>query len=130
VLQPIAILSENAGTLQIVNLDLDHWQAPKGVRGTIAAAQDMLSKFSKPTRPTAPPPDPLRDLASRALDAAVAFASGATANDIGGLTEACEAAGLLTLANALDRLAKAPDLPHALRTAYVANEVRGALMWS
>ena len=127
VLQPIAIFSEKADTLEVVNLDLDHWQAPKGVRAAIDAAQEV---FAKPTRPTAPPPDPVRDLATRALDAAVAVATGTKANDIGTLTEGCEAAGLLTLANALDRLARTPDISRALRTAYIANEVRAGLMWS
>jgi hypothetical protein len=127
VLQPIAVFSEQADTLQVVNLDLDEWRAPSGVRAAIDAAQEI---FGRPTRPTAPPPDPLRDLANRALDAAVALATGATANDIGSLIEACEAAGLLTLANALDGLRKTPDVSHALRAAYVAIEVRAALMWS
>lgn len=125
VFRPITLIAEKAGTLEVVNLDLDEWLRPRDLRSAFESAQEL---FAKPSAPTAPPHDPLRDLASRALDAAAAVAANAKPADLDALTSACESAGLLSLANALESMAQSRSIAHALRTAYLASEVRTALI--
>ena len=127
ILRPIAILSDEDGGLSVVNLDLDHWQAPKMIHAVVDAAQETLSS---PVTPAAPPSDALRTLAARAIDVATAIAAGTKAADLDEVTRSCEAAGLLTLANQLERMSEQPDIRQVLGTAYIAGEIHAALMWS
>jgi hypothetical protein len=127
ILRPIAILSDENDGLSVLNLDLDHWQAPKMIHAVVDAAQEALTS---PLAPAAPPSDPLSTLAARAIDVAAAIAAGTKAADLDEVTRSCEAAGLLTLANQLERMSEQPDIRQALGTAYIAGEIHAALMWS
>ena len=126
VIRPIAICSEKSDALEVLNLDLDHWQRAGILRTVVNAAQEALSI---PKALSAPTHDPLRDIANRAIDAAASVAAGEKVADVQSLKGACEAAGLITLADAVERMTDRPDIVHALGTAYVANEVRAALVW-
>ena len=126
VIRPMAICSEKANALEVLNLDLDHWQRAGILQTVVDAAQDALSIQKALSAPTH---DPLRDIATRTIEAAASVAAGEKVADVQSLKGACEAAGLLTLADAVDRMSEQPDIVHALGTAYIANEVRTALVW-
>jgi len=125
-LRPIAIGIEASGAVDIVNLDLDHWRQQSLAQAALSRLREIVST------PPGPQPltDPLRKLALRSLEAATAAASAAPIADAKALTAECEAAGLLTLARALEQLTAKPDVTSALRTAYLAAEVEAAATWA
>jgi hypothetical protein len=126
-LRPIAIYGGREDALEVINLGLDQWQPVKGMRGIIDAAQESLFK---PKTPAARPADALSRLAARALSAAVAIGAGTKPADLENLARACEAAGLMTLADSLEHDAAEPGLAEVLRTAYLASEIQAALIWA
>jgi SWIM zinc finger len=125
-LRPVAIGIEASSTVDIVNLDLDHWRHQSLAQAALSRLREIVST------PPGPQPitDPLRGLALRSLDVATAAASAAPIADAKALVVECEAAGLLTLARTLEGLTAKPDVSRALRAAYLAAEVEAAATWA
>lgn len=124
-LRPIAVGLDASGETHIVNLGLDHWPQQGLARAALGRLRDALST------PRGPKPvvDRVGELALRSLEAATAAASSSPIVNPQALIADCEAAGLLTLARSLERLASKPDVPSALRTAYIAAEIEAAAAW-
>ena len=124
-LQPIAVGLDTSGGIHVVNLGLDHWPQQGVARAALGRLRDALST------PRGPKPivDRISQLALRSLEAATAAASSSPIADSRALIADCEAAGLLTLARSLERLAASSDVPGALRTAYLAAEIEAAAAW-
>jgi SWIM zinc finger len=125
-LRPIAIGIEASSAVEIVNLDLDPWPQQSMAQAALSRLRELVSSPPGPR----PMTDPLRRLASRSLQVATSAASAAPIADANGLAGECEAAGLLTLARALEHLTASPDVASALRTAYLASEVEAAAIWA
>lgn len=125
-LKPIAIGVGSASGLDIVNLDLDSWQPQNGVQAAVGAMRGTLSKFSTPAVTQT---DTLHDLAEQALSAAAAVASGNPRINIDELMQRCQAAGLLTLSSALQRMTSEPEISRVFWTAYLASEIQALRIW-
>jgi hypothetical protein len=125
-LRPIAVGIEASGAIKVVNLDLDHWRQQSLAQVALSRLREIVGA------PPGPQPimDPLRRLAARSLEVATGAASAAPITDAKAVAAECEAAGLLTLARALERLTAKPDVAHALRAAYLAAEVEAVATWT
>ncbi len=123
-LRPIAALFDAKDGIEVVNLTLDEW--PK------SRTASLLKVFfnRKRPQPSADPSWPLQKLAERVIDAAVSIFSGSSAADLGKLGQECDAAGLVALANALDRMQKPGTPKDALAAAYLASETVACLRWA
>jgi hypothetical protein len=125
-LRPISIGLQASGGISVVNLELDRWPQQSLAQAALSRLREIVSAPPGPR----PMTDPLRKLAMRSLEVATAAASAGPIGDAKALAAECEAAGLLTLARALERLTASPDVSDALRAAYVAAEVEAAATWA
>ena len=125
-LRPITVFFNGVDGLQVINLNLDNWPHSRGLRATIDAAKEIISRRAAPP---ASMHNPLLELARRALGAAVSICAGARAADMGKLARVCEAAGLVALADAVDRMDARRDSVSALATAYLSSEIMAGLNW-
>ena len=126
VLTPIAVLFNAADGIEVINLDLDHWAQSRGFYAALNAAQQFISRRAPP----AAVHNPLLDLSHRALEAAVSTCAGAPVADASEIGRGCEAAGLLALANAMERMDARKDIESSLATAYLASEVAASTQWA
>ncbi len=126
-LRPIAVLFDGPGGLEVINLSLDTLPKTRGIGAALNAAQAFAAQVvsSSPRQVS-----PLLHLSSHALDAAVSIFTGAQTTELAQLARACEAAGLLLLANAVDRMGVRKDAESSLATAYLASEVAAGLKWA
>jgi hypothetical protein len=125
-LRPIALGLETSGEIHVVNMGLDCWPQQGVARAALNRLRDALSRSQGPK----PINDRVSKLALRSLEAATAAASAAPFANLRALIAGCEAAGLLTLSRSLEHLAKMPDIPSALKTAYLAAEVEATAGWT
>jgi hypothetical protein len=126
VLSPIAALFNITDGIEVVNFDLDHWPKSGGLHAALDAAQQLISRRAPPTAA----PGPLLDLSRRALDAAVSTCAGAPVADVEQIGRGCEAAGLLALASAVERMDARKDIESSLAAAYLASEVAASAQWA
>jgi hypothetical protein len=126
VLTPITVLFNAANGIEVVNFDLDHWSQSGSLHAALNAAQQLIARRAPPT---AAARGPLLDLSRRALDAAVSTCAGAQVADANEISRGCEAAGLLALASAVDRMEARKDIESSLATAYLASEVAASTQW-
>lgn len=117
-LEPIALLQEAQQGVQVLNLSLDAW--PK--------ASFQWPRLKGPPTRQVHARDPLSELAQRVLESAVATCSGAPESPTA-LIQACETAGLISLARGLGRMSTQNRVQDALMLAYWVSEIRAALGW-
>lgn len=118
--KPIALLKDTRDGLQVINLRLDEWPRAGGFFKGV--------KLPWKWRPalTAQRQDPLLERVQRTLEAAIEILAGAPPKDIATLVRSCEAAGLLTLAQAIQRM-HPQDIPSVLAAVYLASEIQTAI---
>jgi hypothetical protein len=126
-LRPIAMLFDVPTGLQAINLTLDEWPHTRGLRAMPGALREFMSRRATPP---AVMHDPLRALSRRALDAAVSSCAGAQVSNLEDITRACEAAGLVALAKALERMGAQRNAVNSLSAAYLASEVAAGSSWA
>jgi hypothetical protein len=122
--KPIAVLQDSSEGLRIINLRLDTWPRTGGLLNAV-----KLPWRRQASGPPARRRDPLLDLAERAVDAAVETLAGAPPRNIDALAQVCEAAGLMSLAQALQHMGATRDIRSVLAAAYLAGEIMTALSW-
>jgi hypothetical protein len=126
VLTPITVLFNAANGVEVVNFDLDYWSQSGSLQAALNAATQLITRRAPPT---AAARGPLLDLSRRALDAAVSTCAGAQVADVNDISRGCEAAGLLALASAVDRMEVRKNIESSLATAYLASEVAASMQW-
>ena len=125
VYRPVTVFSTHKKQSEVRNLDFDDW--PFQRRAKVRDLMDRIGAFLKPASDITPMPDPLERIVADATDALVAAAAQTPHTGFDALRSRCEAAGLLVLAEALNKAEQDPSMATALRGAYLASEVESAL---
>jgi hypothetical protein len=126
-LRPIAVLTDSANGIEVVNLNLDQWTHPPRARGALDAIQSILPRRAPPPAST---PSPLVELTQRALDGAATVCAGGKGADLEKLERLSETAGFVALARAVQQMQVRQDDVSALACAYIAQELETTLNWT
>jgi hypothetical protein len=121
-LRPLTILFDGADGIEAVNLTLDDWPKSRPAASRQALSARRLQSTNDFSRP-------ILTLAQRVIGTAISILTGGLAAEVGQLGQACEAAGLVELANAVERMCTRKDPRSALAAVYLASEAGTGLRW-
>jgi len=124
--RPVSVLLLNHSGVSVHNLDFDDWKIESGIRKMISKFRECVAKplITSQFDET----NPINQAVSDTVDELINLISSSAVKNTASLLRRLEASGLVTLAEALEKVSRSADLRSALKAGFIASEIRAMLM--
>ncbi len=124
--RPVSVLSRNHSSVCVHNLDFDDWKIESGIRKMISKFRESVAKPLLTSR--LDEINPVSQVVTDTIDELVNHISSLAAKNTDLLQRRLEICGLVTLADALEKVSISTDMRSALKAGFLVSEIRAMLM--